>query len=321
MGAFAPVSVLRAAVIGCGHFGRFHAQKYAALPEAELVAAVDHGQDSAEAFAAEFNCLALTDPRQLIGRIDVASVVVPTAAHHAIARPLIEAGVHILIEKPITTTVDEARELVALAGARGVVLQVGHLERFNPALLSLGDVLGNPLFIEADRLSPFRPRGTDVAVTLDLMIHDLDLIQMLVSSPLAHLDAVGVAVLSGNDDIANARLVFENGATANVTASRASLKSERKMRIFQRESYVSIDFMQRQAMIARRGSGEMFPGVPDVAIEHRQFEANDALMLEIQAFLASVRGERPIPVTGEDGLKALALALRIQNEMRRPQPS
>lgn len=311
---------LRAAVIGCGHFGRFHAQKYAALPEADLVAVVDHGLGSADAFASEFGSQALTDPAELIGRIDVASVVVPTAAHFDVARPLLEAGVHLLIEKPITSTVAEAAELVDLARARDLILQVGHLERFNPALMSLGDVLGAPLFIEADRLAPFRPRGTDVAVTLDLMIHDLDLIQLLAASPLARLDAVGVAVLSANDDIANARLVFENGCTANVTASRASLKSERKMRIFQRDAYVSIDFMGREALIARRGQGEMFPGVPDVAVERRQFEANDALMLEIQAFLASVRGERAVAVSGEDGLRALDLALRIQNEMRRPQP-
>jgi predicted dehydrogenase len=312
--------VLRAAVIGCGHFGRYHAQKYAALPGVELVAVVDHGRASAEAFADEFGVPALADPRELIGRIDVASVTTPTAAHHAIARPLLEAGIHLLIEKPISQTVEEAADLVALARMRGLVLQVGHLERFNPAFLALTDVLGTPLFIEADRLAPFKPRGTDVAVTLDLMIHDLDLILQLVDSPLERLDAVGAPVLSGQDDIVNVRLQFASGCVANVTASRVSLKSERTIRLFQADAYLSIDLMERQALIARRGQGEMFPGVPEIATEHRAFEPNDALLLEIESFLASVRGERPVAVSGEDGLRALDLALRIQQEMRRPQP-
>lgn len=312
---------LRAAVIGCGHFGRYHAQKYAALPGVDLVAVVDHGRASADAFAAEFGAAALLDPQELIGRVDVASVTTPTAVHHAIARPLLDAGIHLLIEKPISRTVEEAADLVASARARGVVLQIGHLERFNPALLALTDVLDAPLFIEVDRLAPFKPRGTDVGVTLDLMIHDLDLILQLVKSPLERLDAVGAPVLSGEDDIVNARLQFATGCVANVTASRISLKSERKIRVFQRDAYLSIDLMEREVLIARRGRGEMFPGIPDVTTEHRKFEANDALLLEIEAFLGSVRGERPVAVSGEDGLRALDLALRIQREMRRPPPT
>ena len=199
-----------------------------------------------------------------------------------------------------------------------MVLQIGHLERFNAAILALADVVGQPLFIELHRLAPFKPRGTDVDVVLDLMIHDIDLIQQLVGRPLATVDAVGVPVLSGEDDIANARLHFEGGCVVNVTASRVSLKSERRMRLFQRDAYVSIDFQAGEATIARKGSGEMFPGVPDVQIERRRFAANDPLGLEIEAFVSAVRGERPVAVSGADGRLALDSALRITRALQRP---
>ena len=196
-----------------------------------------------------------------------------------------------------------------LANARGVVLQTGHLERFNAAFMALADVLKELLFVESHRLAPFQPRGTDVDVVLDLMIHDIDLIQQLVGRRLASIDAVGVPVLSAADDIANARLHFDGGCVVNVTASRVSLKSERRMRLFQKDAYVSIDFRAGEATIARKGSGEMFPGVPDVRLERRRFEANDPLRLEIEAFLAAVRGEREVAVSGADGRLALDSAL------------
>ena len=308
------------AVIGCGHFGRYHAEKYAACAEAELVAVVDRDPARAQAVAAPLGVPALEDHRLLLGRVEAVSVVVPTRHHFEVARDFLDAGTHVLVEKPIAATLEEAEALVALARDRARVLQVGHLERFNPAILALADVLGGPLFIESHRLSPFQPRGTDVTVILDLMIHDIDLILAMVRSPLARLDAAGVSVLStsGEDDIANARLVFESGCIANVTASRVSLKSERKMRLFQPECYVSIDFQNRQASIARKGTGEMFPGVPDIALEQRRFEPNDALMLEIRAFLASVQGGAPVAVGGEEGLLALATALRITEALERP---
>ena len=207
--------------------------------------------------------MALSDVGELEGRVEAASVVVPTGQHFAVASRLLEAGLHVLVEKPIAATLAEADVLIALAERRQRVLQVGHLERFNAALIALEDVLREPLFIESHRLAPFTPRGTDVDVVLDLMIHDIDLIQLLVGRPLERVDAVGVPVFSARDDIANARLHFEGGAVANVTASRASLKSERRMRLFQRDAYVSIDFQAREATIARKGAGEMFPGVPD----------------------------------------------------------
>lgn len=311
-------SPLRTAVIGCGHFGRFHAEKYAALPDAALVAVVDRDPAKAAALAAVLKVEALTDPADLVGRIDAASVVVPTQCHFAVASQLVEAGVHLLVEKPIADTVERATSLIALAKAHNCILQIGHLERFNAALIALSDVWNQPLFIESHRLAPFKPRGTDVDVILDLMIHDIDLIQELVAAPLAAVDAVGVPVLSARDDIANARLRFEGGCVVNVTASRVSMKSERKMRVFQRDAYISIDFQAGQATVARKSEGEMFPGVPNIGIERRDFAGNDALEMEIKAFLAAVRGTRPVAVSGEDGLRALATALEITRAMQRP---
>jgi predicted dehydrogenase len=312
------LSPLRVAVIGCGHFGRFHAEKYAATPAAELVAVVDRDQAAASRLGAALDVPALTEPAALHGRIDAASVVVPTHQHHKVAAPLLAAGAHLLIEKPIAASRAEALDLIRLAAHHERVLQVGHLERFNAALLALGDVIGRPLFIESHRIAPFKPRGTDVDVILDLMIHDIDLIQHLVDAPLASVDAVGVPVLSDRDDIANARLHFEGGCVVNVTASRVSLKSERKMRLFQPDAYISIDFQAGEATVARKGAGEMFPGVPQIALEHRRFESSDPLTLEIEAFLAAVRGERPVAVSGEDGLRALDTALKITTAMQHP---
>jgi predicted dehydrogenase len=225
---------------------------------------------------------------------------------------------HVLVEKPIAASLAEADALIGLAEARGRILQVGHLERFNAAILALADVLQRPLFIESHRIAPFKPRGTDVDVILDLMIHDIDLIQALVAAPLERVDAVGVPVLSGRDDIANARLRFAGGCVANVTASRVSLKSERKMRVFQRDAYVSIDFQAGSAAIARKGAGEMFPGVPGIGLERRRFESNDPLRLEIEAFLGAIRGRREVAVSGSDGRRALETALRITAALERP---
>jgi predicted dehydrogenase len=312
------MSPIRVAVVGCGHFGRFHAEKYAALPEAELVAVVDCDPAAARALAERFGALALSDPTALAGRAEAASVVVPTGAHCAVASGLLEAGLHVLVEKPIAASLAEADALIALAAARGRLLQVGHLERFNAAVLALADVLARPLFVESHRLAPFQPRGTDVDVVLDLMIHDIDLIQALVGAPLLSVDAVGVPVLSARDDIANARLRFEGGCVANVTASRVSLKSERRMRVFQRDAYLSIDFQAGAASIARKGAGEAFAGMPEIGLERRRLESNDPLRLEIEAFLAAIRGTRPVAVSGADGRRALATALRIAQALERP---
>jgi len=310
---------IRAAVVGCGHFGGHHADKYAARHDATLVAVVDRDPAAAQSLADRLGVAALTSVEALIGRVDAVSVAVPTSAHAAVASRLLEGGLHVLVEKPIAASLDEAGALIDLAARRGRVLQVGHLERFNPAMLALDDVIEAPLFIESHRVAPFSPRGTDVDVVLDLMIHDIDLIQLLVGRPLAAVDAVGVPVLSGHDDIANARLRFEGGCIANVTASRVSFKSERRMRLFQRDAYISIDFAAGNATIARRDADAAAAIVPGVALERRSFEARDALMLEIEAFLAAIRGERPVAVSGEDGRRALETALRITAGLRRPE--
>jgi predicted dehydrogenase len=310
------MSALRAAVVGCGHFGRHHADKYAASPDARLVAVVDRDPDAARGLAERLGVLALTRADELIGRVDVASVAVPTSEHYAVASCLLEGGVDVLLEKPIAATLDEADALIALAARHGRVLQVGHLERFNAAVLALDDVLDRPLFVESHRVAPFSPRGTDVDVVLDLMIHDIDLIQLLVGTPLVAVDAVGVPVLSAHDDIANARLQLE-GCVVNVTASRVSFKSERRMRLFQRDAYISIDFSAGNATIARKDPASTGP-IPGIALEQRSIGANDALLLEIEAFLAAARRERPVAVSGEDGRRALDTALRITRALRRP---
>jgi len=309
---------LRAAVIGAGYLGRFHAQKYAASEASELVAVVDLRPDVARQVAGECGAQPETDYRSLAGRIDVASVATTTPQHCEIASWLLRAGIHVLVEKPITTTVAEAGELIELAKSTGRVLQVGHLERFNPALLAAEPLLHSPRFIECHRLAPFRERGTDVNVVLDLMIHDIDLLQSVVRSDVVSLDAVGAPVFSGDTDIVNARLRFANGCVANVTASRVSMKTERKMRIFMDEAYLSIDLQQKiLTSIRKRELAPGEAGLP-VAIDEQSFEQGDALRAEIDAFLAACRGERAPAVSGEDGRRALQLAIEITERLSTP---
>ena len=308
---------LRAAVIGVGYLGRFHAQKYAAIEGVELVGVVDASRDRAEEVAAELGTIAHTDFRSILSSVDVVSIAVPTQHHFTVARECLEAGCHILLEKPITQTVEEAEELIRIAASKGLVFQVGHLERFNPAVLALRGVINNPVFIESHRLAPFKPRGTDVDVVLDLMIHDIDIILNLVSSPIKNIDSVGVPVLSEEVDIANARLQFENGCVANVTASRVSREAMRRIRIFQADAYISIDYQGRKIDILRKeGGGIPVPGLPQIFMEERRFDQVDALMSEVTSFVEAVRGGTPPLVSGEDGKRALELALAINRHLR-----
>lgn len=310
------MQTLRAAVIGVGYLGRFHAQKYAALEGARLVAVVDSNAETAARVAAELGCESVADVAQLAGRIDVASVVTPTPQHFPIAMRLLADGVHVLVEKPITTTIDEATRLLAAARAAGRVLQVGHLERFNPAVLAAEPLLSAPRFIDCQRLAPFKQRGTDVNVVLDLMIHDIDIVQSLVRSDLESLDAVGTPVFSPEIDIANARLRFSNGCVANVTASRVSLKTERKMRVFTHDAYLSLDLQQKILTSIRKRPEPAAPTELPVTISEENFAQGDALQAEIAAFLASCRGERAVAVSGEDGLRALRTAISITEKLR-----
>ena len=311
------MSTLRTAVIGVGYLGNFHAQKYASLDHVELVGVVDADMARATEVASACGCKPFSDYQALIGQVDAVSVVVPTQMHHQVAKDFLAAGVHVLIEKPITVTVEQADELIALADAKNLVLQVGHLERFNPVLMAAGEALTGPLFVESVRIAPFKPRGTDVNVVLDLMIHDIEIIQHLVKSPVASIDAVGAPVLTGEEDIANARITFANGCVANVTSSRISFKSERKMRIFQRDSYLTLDFQNKKLMIAKKGSGEMLPGVPNISIHEEEFGQSDPLFEEISSFVRAInQGTEPL-VSGTDGRMALETALTINKSFVR----
>lgn len=310
---------LRTAVVGVGYLGRFHAQKYAALPGSRLVAVVDAREEARAAVAAELGVEALADHHELLGKVDAVSVVTHTPAHYDIAADFLRAGAHVLVEKPITTTVGQAQGLIDLAREAGCVLQVGHLERFNAAILAAEPSLHDPRFLECHRLAPFRERGTDVNVVLDLMIHDIDIVQSIVRSPLASVDAVGTPVFSGQIDIANARLRFENGCVANVTASRVSLKTERKLRVFQDDAYLSMDLQQKILTVIRKRPEGGAPGPLPVVIEEHNLGQGDALRAEIESFLECVRTGRKPVVSGEDGLAALETASRITALIRSSQ--
>jgi predicted dehydrogenase len=304
---------LRAAVVGVGHLGRFHAEKYAAHPEVDLVAVVDTDEARARDVAGALGVVGVADWRSLVGRVDCASVAVPTPSHYPVARELLQSGIDVLVEKPLTTSVEEGQALLELAVRGGRVLQVGHLERFNPAMRALGGRVIEPRFIECQRLAQFGERGTDVDVVLDLMIHDLDLILTMVASPVRAVEAVGVPVLTPSVDIANARLRFANGCIANLTASRVSLRRERKLRIFQPDAYFSIDFDERRGRVVRREPDPT--GQPSLTFEDLEVCEGDALEAEIDAFVQAVRARQPPPVTGWDGLRALEVAHVIRESV------
>ena len=306
-------NVIKVGVIGVGYLGKFHAEKYAASPKAQLVAVADIDAGRAKEIGAKVGAESVADYRALLGRVQCVSIAVPTKYHYQVARDFIEAGVDVLVEKPLTADIAEARELVEWATKQRVILQVGHLERFNPAIRRLEGVVKEPKFVECHRLAPFIERGTDVNVVLDLMIHDIDVIASLVRSPVERVEAVGVPVLTDKPDIANARIKFANGCIANVTASRVSLKRERKVRFFQADAYISIDYDQRRAQIYHKpapGAGWL-----DIRAENIDILDGDALADEIDSFLDCV-GTRSAPlVGGEEALTALEIASMISRQL------
>ncbi|HEY2809208.1 MAG TPA: Gfo/Idh/MocA family oxidoreductase [Steroidobacteraceae bacterium] len=306
---------IRVAVIGVGYLGRFHAQKYAQAAGCELTAVVDARAEAREAVAQELGTRGLADYRELLGKVDAVSVVTPTPGHFGIARDFLAGGAHVLVEKPITETAAEARELIALAARAGLILQVGHLERFNSAILAAEPYLRAPRFVECHRLAPYRERGTDVNVVLDLMIHDIDIVQTIVDAPILSIDAVGTPVFSAEIDIANARIRFANGCVANATASRVSLKTERKLRIFEDDAYISLDLQQKILTLIRKRTAADGPGPLPVAIEEQSLEPGDALKAEIESFLECIRTKGTPVVTGEAGLMALETATRITEQV------
>jgi predicted dehydrogenase len=306
---------MRTAVVGVGYLGRFHAQKYRALAGSELVGVADPSAAARAAVGRELGVPAYADHRELLGRVEAVSIVTPTPLHHAIATDFLAAGAHVLVEKPMTATVAEGERLIEAARQARRVLQVGHLERFNAAVQALQPMLAVPRFIESARLAPFKHRGTDVDVVLDLMIHDIDLILSIVGSPVVAVDAIGSSVFSREIDIANARLRFANGCVANATASRVSLKTERRLRLFQDDAYASVDLHQKVLTVIRKRGGLSADGMPQVDIQETTYDQGDALKAEIEAFLEAAASGGTPPVSGEEGLAALKVAVSIAEQV------
>ncbi|MCJ8500755.1 Gfo/Idh/MocA family protein [Desulfatitalea alkaliphila] len=312
-------AALRVGVVGVGYLGKFHAEKYARMPDVTLVGVVDADRRQADAVAQQLGTRALYDHKELLGQVDAVSIVVPTHHHFAISRDFLNHDVDVLIEKPMTEKLSEADELIRLAERHGCLIQVGHLERFNPAVVALDGVVQQPMFIESHRLSQFKERGLDVSVVLDLMIHDIDIILNFVQSPVKSIHAAGISVISGQVDIANARLEFQCGCVANVTASRISMKNERKIRLFQRDAYISVDFANNEiTMVRPDGNGTVADGViPGMRIDQRCFTKADALDDELKSFVKAVRLRQPPEVTGVMGRDALKIALSIMDQIQR----
>jgi predicted dehydrogenase len=300
---------LRVGVIGVGHLGQHHARLYATLPGSKLVGVTDHDPKRAQTIADKHGTRLYPDVAALLAEIDAVSIAVPTSAHHAVAKLCLNAGVHVLVEKPITVTLAEASELIELAHHRGCVLQVGHIERFNPAIRAVRSEIKSPGFIECHRLSPYGDRGTDVDVVLDLMIHDLDMVLSFNPGGVEEVRAAGVPVLSSTIDIANARIAFTSGCVANFTASRVSTTRMRKLRLFQRDAYLSVDYQARQAAILRRQLGTNQR--PEIFMEPAKTIDEEPLKLELEAFLHAIASRTPPVVSGEDGAAALALAHQV----------
>ena len=311
------MDTIRIGVVGIGHLGNYHLQKYAKLPGSKIVGVVDVSAEKAQKAAATYSCEAFRNHRDLIGKIDAVSVAVPTQNHYAIARDFLEAGIDVLLEKPIAATLHEADHLVKLARLKKRILQIGFVERFNPAIVALGKVIQEPLFIETHRLHPFFTRGTDVDVVLDLMIHDLDIILNFVKSPIKSVEAVGISVLSDKVDIANARIVFKSGCVANITASRVTAKKMQKIRFFGPGGYHSVDYAKRELVSLNKKIGS--DGQVEICGDDVEIITQDPLEAEITAFLNSVVTRTPPAASGVDGQKSLKLALRIIDQMKKYQ--
>jgi predicted dehydrogenase len=306
---------VRAAVVGAGYFGRFHANHYARNPRAELVAVVDASEARAREVATEFGAEPATDYRSILGRVDAVSVATPTPLHAEVTQALLDAGIHVLVEKPITDSVASAKAITELADARKLVLQVGHIERFSSAYRTLAKLVSDPLYFESYRIAPWRNRGVEVDVVLDLMIHDIDMIIGLVGSPVSSVHAVGTPVLARNIDLANARITFESGCVANVTASRVSYKTERRMRVFAQNHYVNCDLGTGKIFGYRLRGDPTTEGLEAIATETLEIPKQDSLANEIDAFIDCIlKGSKPL-VDGRAGSEALRVASMINESI------
>lgn len=306
---------LRVGVVGVGYLGRFHARIYADMPDVELIGVVDIDAARAKEIAEQHDCRAYTDSRELLDKVDAVSIVVPTIHHAAVARPFLERGIHMLMEKPIAPALGEAEELVDMAERAGVIFQVGHIERFNAGIMELATRVAQPRFLEVHRLGTFVDRATDVDVVTDLMIHDIDIVLSLVKSGIRNIAADGIAVITDQVDIANARIEFDNGAVANVTASRVSNKKLRRIRIFGKEHYYGLDYIEQKLEIVRAVPDEAGGKWPKIVTEVIAVEPRPPLDTELAHFVHAVRtGERPL-VDGRVGLEALRVALLVKERI------
>ncbi len=325
---------LKIGIVGTGHLGKFHLKLLKEIPQADLLGVYDINKETAFKISNEFGTKSFSDLEEMLDNVDAVSIVATTSAHWELIKKAFEKNVHVFVEKPITSTIEQAEEVVEISKNKNLKLQVGHIERFNPALLSLEKYKLDPKFIQTDRLAQFNPRGTDVAVVLDLMIHDIDIILSLINSDVKNISASGVAVVSENIDIANARLEFENGAVANVTASRISQKKMRKMRMFQKDAYISVDFDSGISEVFRLipnseksvehflTFGEMGVGENKKSVVYEQPEPKkvNALKHELELFVNSVLNNETPLVSGEDGLKALKVAEIIIKKIEETKP-
>lgn len=305
---------IKVGVVGIGHLGNYHLQKYQKLENCRITAVADTMIDRARKAADIYHCNAFADHRAMLGQVDAVSIAVLTSEHYRVARDFLAAGVDVLIEKPICATLEEADELIALARKNNLILQVGFVERFNPAIIALEGVIGKPVFIEAHRLHPFFERGTDVDVILDLMIHDLDIVIKSVNAPITGVEAVGVPILSDKIDICNVRISFATGCVANVTASRISAKTMQKIRFFSPEGYHAVDCQKREILsLSKMIHGD---GAQQIVQNHVDVGSHDPLEEEVRSFVHAVLTRSRPPVSGEDARQSLALALEIIQKMK-----
>jgi predicted dehydrogenase len=319
--------MIKIGLFGAGHLGKIHMQQWLQVAGAELVGFYDPSDASAESAIQQYGVKRFDSIDDLISAVDAVDIVTTTVAHYEIAKECLQQGKHVFIEKPLAHTMEEASELIKLVGEAGVKCQVGHVERYNPAFLALGDQLLQPMFIEAHRLAQFNPRGTDVSVILDLMIHDIDVVLHLVQSPVRRISASGVAVMSESADIANARIEFDNGCVANLTSSRISLKKMRKMRLFQRDAYIGVDFLEKKTEVIRiKGEGDP-AGMLDfplelangqekiISVNMPEVAPTNAINAELSEFVQAILQDKPVRVSVQDGYNAMDVAHQILKKM------
>jgi predicted dehydrogenase len=310
------IDKIKTAVIGVGHLGQAHARVYTSLEQAELVAVCDSNETQGRAIAERYGTRFVRDYRDLLGDVEAVSVATPTINHHEITCAFLEAGAHVLVEKPIARSLDEADEMIRVAGLKSLVLQVGHIERFNPAFVALQQHVNRPRFFEAHRMGVFTPRSLDIDVVMDLMVHELDIIATLVKSDVVKLDAVGIPILTPKIDLANARLEFADGCVANITASRVSGERLRKLRVFQPNEYYSLDYAEQQVAMCKLTPPKAAGALPEIAAEGLRIEKREPLLAEIESFVTAIQSQTPPVVSGAEGRRALALALEVLEKIK-----